>query len=122
MAGTPFTLAEYAALTISDCLTKGYYVVPNAYDLPQLRWGNPTDCYINALRQWNLPFEEWTVFLAHHPYIKFYSKRALRLDQPPGWLQGSPNRANRASKSYTEQSIWSFTSLSGSFACIAKRP
>ena len=118
MAGTPFTLAEYAALTISDCLTKGYYVVPNAYDLPQLLWYNPTDCYINALRQWNLPFGG-TVFLAHHPFT--LRERSGLISARAGSL-APLGQTKRASKSLTfSRPILLITSLSRSFACVAKR-
>ena len=61
-----------------------------AYDLPQLLWHAPTDCFVNALRPWNLPFGGWTVFLAHHPYVKFYSGRTIKLSFHPGWQSGCP--------------------------------
>ena len=39
------------------------------------------DRYVNALRQWDLPIGSWKVFLAHHPYVKFASRRSLRIEQ-----------------------------------------
>ena len=87
----PLTIAEYNALSISNALNFGYYCVQGARDITQvLANGQATDRYVNALRQWDLPIGSWKVFLAHHPYVKFGSRRSLRLEQHPGWRFGSP--------------------------------
>ena len=87
----PITIAEYNALSISNALNCGYYYVQGAIDITQvLANGQATDRYVNALRQWDLPIGSWKVFLAHHPYVKFASRRSLRIEQHPGWRFGSP--------------------------------
>ena len=87
----PITIAEYNALSISNALNFGYYYVQGAIDITHvLANGQATDRYVNALRQWDLPIGSWKVFLAHHPYVKFASRRSLRIEQHPGWRFGSP--------------------------------
>ena len=83
----PLTIAEYNALSISNALNFGYYFVQGAIDITQVLFdGQATDRYVNALRQWDLPIGSWKVFLAHHPYVKFGSRRS----QHPGWRFGGP--------------------------------
>ena len=87
----PITIAEHNALSISNALNFGYYYVQGAIDITHvLVNGQATDRYVNALRQWDLPIGSWKVFLAHHPYVKFASRRSLRIEQHPGWRFGSP--------------------------------
>ena len=86
----PITIAEYSALSISNALNFGYYYVQGAVDITQVLANGQATEYVNALRQWDLPIGSWKVFLAHHPYVKFASRRSLRIEQHPGWRFGSP--------------------------------
>ena len=78
-------------MSISNALNFGYYFVQGAIDITQVLYdGQATDCYVNALRQWDLPIGSWKVFLAHHPNVKFGFRRSLKMEQHPGWRFGSP--------------------------------
>ena len=78
----PLTIAEYNALSISNALNFGYYFVQGARVFPR---------YSTMVKpRIELAIGSWKVFLAHHPYVKFGSRRSLKMEQHPGWRFGSP--------------------------------